>query len=59
MSDDKKIQVAETLSRLCFREVNDEETCPVGGCDNCPFPDTLCEDITPEDWLEWMEATND
>lgn len=45
--------------KACFREVNDEETCPVGGGDNCPFPDMMCEDITPEDWLEWMEATND
>ena len=56
MTEDKKMQVAEALTLLCLREVNDENTCPMGGFENCPFPEKLCQDITPEDWLEWMEA---
>lgn len=56
MTEEKKMKVAETLTRLCFREAQDEGTCPVGGGDNCPFPEMFCEDVTPKDWLEWMET---
>lgn len=55
MSEDKKEQIAEALSRLCYREANDEETCPMRGGIDCPFPEKLCISITPDDWMNWMD----
>lgn len=56
MNEDKKQQIAEALSRLCFREANDEETCHMRGGTDCPFPEKLCISVKPKDWLDWMEA---
>ena len=56
MNEEKKMQVAEMLTRLCFREADDEGTCPVGDGDNCPFPEKPCTGVTTEDWKAWMEG---
>lgn len=57
MTEDKKNKVAEMLSVIC-REEENSLICPCNRHNHeCPFPEKLCEDITQEDWLEWMEAT--
>ena len=56
MNEEKQKQLAEYLTKLCFREAQAEETCPVGIFDNCPFPDIPCMNVTPEDWKAWMGA---
>lgn len=56
MTEEKKMQFAEMLTRLCYRDANDEGTCPVCSGDDCPFQDMNCTDVTPEDWLEWIEG---
>ena len=45
MNEDKKMQVAEALTLLCHREVNNKGSCPMGGFDNCPFLEKDCEDV--------------
>ena len=56
MNEDKKMQVAEALTLLCHREVNNKGSCPMGGFENCPFPENDCEDVTDEDWKAWMDG---
>lgn len=56
MNEDKKMQVAEALTFLCHREVNNKGSCPMGGFDNCPFLEKDCEDVADEDWAEWMDT---
>ena len=56
MNEDKKMQVAEALTLLCHREVNNKGSCPMGGFENCPFPEKDCEDVTDEDWKAWMDG---
>ena len=56
MNKDKKMQVAEALTLLCHREENNKGSCPMDGFENCPFPEKDCEDVTSDDWAEWMES---
>ena len=55
MTEDKKNKVAEMLAAVCEAE-KQKLMCP---CDwsghECPFPEKLCEDIKPKDWMTWME----
>ena len=55
MNEEKQMQVAEALTLLCHREVNNKGACPMGGFENCPFPEKDCEDVTDDDWKSWME----
>ena len=52
-TDEKKQLLAELLSEVCRREEK-PYCCPVGDY-NCPFPEKICLDVTPEDWRGWME----
>lgn len=56
MTENKKRNAAEMLTRLCHREADYGGICPVGNGDDCPFPEKLCTEVTPKDWLEWMEG---
>lgn len=54
VNEEKKQNTADILTRLCHREANYGGICPAG--DGCPFPEKLCTEVTPKDWLEWMDA---
>ena len=54
MTEDKKKQDAQEWAARCH-ESEIDGCCPAMGFINCPFPDKLCTDVTPEDWLKWMK----
>ena len=48
--------VSEMLAAVCNLEQK-KFLCPADWAGRlCPFPEKLCEDVTPEDWKAWMEA---
>lgn len=62
MTEEKKSRIAETLARTCnsgrfmarYCETDDPRE------RDCPFSkNKLCIDVTPEDWLKWMEEGDD
>lgn len=54
--NDKKLQVlAEVLALSCRNGV-----CPYDVDDwPCPFPHTLCDEISPQHWLDYAEKAKD
>ena len=58
MTDLKKEIIARTLASLCQNEDLEEDERD-GNCllwlSECPFKNKLCEQVTPDDWLNWME----
>ena len=55
MNEEKIVKITAALADGCQRE-KDTCLCPIAVSDDCPFPEKLCTEVTPKDWLEWMEA---
>ena len=46
---------AEIWANLC-NECAIDDFCPY--CGTCPFDGKKCKEVTPEDWIRWMEENN-
>lgn len=46
---------AEIWASLC-NECAIDDVCPY--CGTCPFDGKKCKEVTPEDWIRWMEENN-
>ena len=57
MTDIKKTELANILAALCQCEEieNKEEGCLIR-MESCPFIEKPCGDITPYDWIAWMNG---
>ena len=45
---------AEKWAEICSNS-DDYGCCPMAGFGKCPWPERLCAEIEPEDWIKWME----